>query len=386
MTLAWLHDLDPVVVRLGGSFAIYWYGISYILGFVLAYLVLRWLRTRGATPLDAPALGDMVVWGGLGGVIGGRVGYVLLYRPDLLADVSSSVPFWGAINITKGGMASHGGFLGAMLGFLLLQRSLAKRARLDDRPELAVPRTHLFDLAAFAAPIGLLCGRLANFVNGELLGRVAAPFGTPAPWWAVKYPQEVTARWDELSDDQRIAAAEAVGMSPLELRVEGGWDRFGQAWRALVAQMRDGDPAARNLLEASLNARHPSQLYQALAEGVVVLAVLAIVWARPRASGVISCWFVITYGVGRVATEFFRLPDAHFQNQTPLGLSRGQWLSVALIAIGVAGLALIKARGRPDAPRFGGWLSKRGAKGSRIAAAAEVANGDRQSAADTDQS
>jgi len=376
MTLAaWLHDLDPVLLPISGSVAIYWYGVSYIVGFALAYLLLRALVARGMTTLDAQAVGDMVVWGGIGGVIGGRLGYVLLYRPGLLAEFSAAPPFWGAIDITRGGMASHGGFVGAVAGLALLARALRARARREDTPRLAAPPAHLLDLAAFVAPVGLFCGRIANFVNGELLGSVVAPFGRPAPWWAVRYPQEVTSRWHELSPEQHAAAAEAVGMSYLELATPEGMERFFTAYGALLDRLRDGAPEAARLLEGALNARHPSQLYQAFAEGVLLWIAMAIVWARPRVAGVLAAWFMIVYGLGRVATEFFRLPDAHFQVARPLGLSRGQWLSVGLVVVGAAVLVWITRRAGAGSPRYGGWL---GGSPGRSALAGSAEPGDAQ--------
>lgn len=365
-TLAtWLHDLDPVALRLGPA-TIYWYGISYVVGFALAWVLLRVAAWRGMTPVRGAALGDIVLFGGIGGVIGGRVGYVLVYSPGLLGEFTSSFPFWQALNITRGGMASHGGMVGVLVGLMLLGRVLRRRALKENVPELArVPTLHLVDLAVAVVPIGLMCGRLANFVNGELLGKIVAGPGEDGPWWSVRFPQEILSRWGtgEISDEQRQLAAESVGMSHLEMLNEAGMDRFEAAYVQLVEQLRAGSAGAANFMNGFLNARHPSQLYQAAVEGPLLLVALFIVWMRPRVAGVVTAWFMILYGVGRILTEFFRLPDADFANARPMGLSRGQWLSVALVAGGIGLLVYVIVRARrksaasESVARFGGWLA-----------------------------
>lgn len=362
---AWLHDLDPVALRMG-PITIYWYGISYVLGFFLAYLLLRLMARRGLTPIPGPLMGDVIVFGGIGGVIGGRLGYILLYEPALLTTFTKSFPFWQALNIAGGGMASHGGFVGALAGLALMGHLLRRRAKAENQPQLAtVPTTHLLDLAAAAAPIGLLCGRLANFVNGELLGKVVAGPGEPAPWWAVRFPQEMLnrSRGGEVTDDQWQAATEAVGMSLLELERPEGMERFWAAYGQLVSDLRAGSPEAANFMQGFLNARHPSQIYQAAVEGVLLLVALVIVWAKPRAAGVVGAWFLILYGLGRIATEVYRLPDTQFAVARPLGLSRGQWLSVGMVAAGVGLLAWVMVRAKrrrangESQPVFGGWFA-----------------------------
>lgn len=365
---AWLHDLDPVAFRLGPA-TIYWYGISYVLGFALAWVLLKVAAWRGMTPVPGGAIGDVVLFGGIGGVIGGRVGYLLIYNPALLGEFTNSFPFWQALNIARGGMASHGGMVGVLLGLLLLGHLLRKRAAKEDMPQLAnVPSLHLVDLAVAVVPIGLVCGRLANFVNGELLGKVVAFQGPEPPSWSVRFPQEILSRWgtSEVGPAQIRAAAEAVGMSHLELQTEAGMERFEAAYTQLMEKLRGGGPdaiGAANFMNGFLNARHPSQLYQAAVEGPLLLLALFIVWAKPRTAGVVTAWFMILYGVGRIFTEFYRLPDTGFATARPMGLSRGQWLSVALVAGGVGLLAYVIVRARKkkaageSVPRFGGWLS-----------------------------
>lgn len=362
---AWLHDLDPVALRLG-PLTIYWYGASYVLGFLLAYLLLRLMAGRGLTPIPGPLMGDVIVFGGIGGVVGGRLGYILVYDPALLVTFTKGFPFWQAVNIAGGGMASHGGIVGSVAGLALLGHLVRRRAAREDTPQLArVPTMHLLDLAVAAAPIGLMCGRLANFVNGELLGKVVAGPGEAAPPWAVRFPQEIISRYwtSEIGEVHLRAATGAVGMGLEDLMLPEGRERFFIAYGRLMDDLRAGSAEAATLFQGFLNARHPSQLYQAAVEGPLLLLALAIVWARPRVAGVVGAWFLILYGLGRIATEFYRLPDTQFAVARPMGLSRGQWLSVAMVAVGVGLLAWVvtrarrrKAQGRA-LPVYGGWLA-----------------------------
>ncbi len=397
---AWLHDLDPVALRLGPA-TIYWYGISYVVGFALAWVLLRVAAWRGVTPVPGATIGDVVLFGGIGGVLGGRIGYLLVYNPSLLGEFTSSFPFWQALNIARGGMASHGGMVGVLLGLILLGRVLRRRAARENLPELAsVPTLHLVDLAVAVAPIGLMCGRLANFVNGELLGKVVAgpavQGAEDAPWWAVRFPQEILARGgtSEIGPEQVRAATGAVGMVPADLQFPDGQRAFAAAYERLVDELRGNGPAseaAAGVMHGFLNARHPSQLYQAAVEGPLLLLALFIVWARPRVAGVVTAWFMILYGVGRILTEFYRLPDADFANARPMGLSRGQWLSVALVVGGVGLLAYVVVRARKktaageSVARFGGWLAPVFASSPSVSAPAQPRDTDGGGAAEGDE-
>jgi len=134
---------------------------------------------------------------------------------------------------------------------------------------------------------------------------------------------------------------------------EGDRSIFDAYERALVA-LQSGSAELAEKLAPVLSARHPSQLYQAIAEGVVLGAVLWWVWRSPRLPGVASSAFLITYGALRIVTEIWRLPDGHLETPTLLGLSRGQWLSVLMVLAGLGMLAIVTRRG---GPRLGGWRS-----------------------------
>ncbi len=347
MTLAWLHDLGPIAFHLG-PLAIRWYGLSYAAGFVIAWLVLRWLARRGAGLIPEARVGDAILCAVVGVVVGGRLGYVLFYQPDLLWSVSGDFPWWGVLRVHEGGMASHGGMAGVIVAAWVISRgwSDGRGGRMGRAPLL-----HVLDLMCLVAPFGLFLGRIANFINGELLGRIVARPGAAAPWWAVRYPQELIEGYacERTPDQERLLGQLAEPFRPM------GGDRI-DAFRALITRVQAGDRELARRLEPLISARHPSQLYQAVAEGVVVGLVVWILARRPRRPGVVGCAFLISYGVLRVATEFWRLPDAHLAHQRPLGLSRGQWLSVLMVAVGLGVLGWI---GRSGAGRIGGWGRRR---------------------------
>jgi phosphatidylglycerol:prolipoprotein diacylglycerol transferase len=349
--LAWLNTLDPVALHLG-PFALRWYGLSYAAGFLVAFFIIRALARRGVTPIPAERAADAVILGALGAVIGGRLGYALFYDPRLFWSFSESLPWWDLLAIHRGGMASHGGMAGAMIAAWMISRGW--RAQDGSRIGRA-PFLHVADIVALCAPPGLLLGRVANFINGELLGRIVAQPGEPAPAWAVRFPQEV------LSEHApALTPPQAAALNDLVDSVALPGESFAAGFTRLLGLMRQGSNDLGARLEPLLAARHPSQLYQALAEGVFVGAVVWLVARRPRVPGVIGCWFLITYGVLRIITEFWRLPDAHLAVERPLGLSRGQWFSAAMVCIGVVVLARLS---KSMAPRMGGWGAPRSPRG-----------------------
>ena len=328
MTLlaAWMHDLDPCAVHAFGRCLIRWYGLSYVAGFVAAWWIIRTQIKRGRAPWsELTKAGDLVFAVAVGAVVGGRLGYILLYDPPILWSFSSSPPWWGVLMLQNGGMASHGGMIGVIVAALVVARR-EKAARLE-----------VTDLLALAAPPGLFFGRLANFINGELLGRVVAAPGEPAPAWAVRYPQELLTRQAPVLSPEQEAALRTLAYEA----APDAETRFDQLSALVVAAHQGaGDLAGR--LEPLLSARHPSQLYQAMAEGVVLFAVLWAVRARSARAGGVTAAFLLVYGVLRVATEYWRLPDDHLAVQRVLGLSRGQWYSAAMILAGAVLLVRLK--------------------------------------------
>jgi phosphatidylglycerol:prolipoprotein diacylglycerol transferase len=325
---AYVHDIDPYAIMLWEGGPIRWYGLSYLVGFAIGWLLIRRVLTVGRSTFKPAQAMDIVVTMALSIVIGGRVGYAVFYDPSLLYTFTSQMPFWNLLAFNKGGMASHGG----MIGLIISAFWIARRA-----PGGPHRVSHVLDLGAFAAPIGLGIGRIANFINGELYGR-PSPEGFK---WAVKFPQEMH-EWGP--NDPRIEA-----LRPL---IPNGQSMHGyEVIDRIITMIQNGSPMAKAAVEPLLTARYPSQLYQAFLEGVVLFAVLAILWWKPRRPILIGSAFCAVYGVLRIIAEQYRLPDAHI-GYDYLGLTRGQWLSVALTLTGVVGAIIASMR---KAEPMGGW-------------------------------
>jgi phosphatidylglycerol:prolipoprotein diacylglycerol transferase len=249
-------QFDPIAFSLG-PVAVRWYGLMYLVAFALLFLLGR-ARIRAASPSVPPKFGqrdleDLLFWGAIGTVMGGRLGYVLFYKPaHFLSHPLEIFMVW------QGGMAFHGGLIGVIAAMALFARRRGWRF------------LQISDFVAPLVPLGLAAGRMGNFINGELWGRP-----TTVPWGMV-FPQA-------------------------------------------------GDGIAR----------HPSQLYQFAGEGILLFLVLWLYSSRPRAMGAISGLFLVGYGVMRFLAEFAREPDA-FLGLLGLGLSMGQWLSLPMIALGLA--------------------------------------------------
>lgn len=341
----WLHDLNPFVWRISGDFGIRWYGLAYIAGFTVAYLIIRWLAKRGAARIPVDRVFDAIVALVLGTVVGGRLGYVLIYQPSLLWHFDKSVPWWGVLAINNGGMASHGAFIGLIIAAWWVSRGFKN----DDGQRIGrCPPMHVMDLLPLAAMPGYVLGRIANFVNGELLGKIVAMPGERAPWWAVRFPQEILS--DKLAPP--LTEPQHDQLVDLVTQFAQPGESFDDASSRMIAALWRGAPDLHDQLLPLISARHPSQLYQAL-EGVVVGIIVWVIARKPRLPGVVGCWFLITYGAARIITELWRLPDDHFAVPRPLGLSRGQWLSAAMILAGAVILVVVTRRG---GEKLGGWL------------------------------
>lgn len=309
MLAYYLHNLDPFIFRLWGNVGPRWYGMAYVLAFVFAYLLLRVLSRRGYLDLSQAALGDFVTWVALFGVmVGGRVGYVILYKPEMLRDPLSILRVW------EGGMSSHGGILGVVIFTLIYSR----------RHKL--PWTNPGDNLCVAAPIGLFLGRCANFINGELYGRIAT-----VPW-AVQFPKELLDPDNAAEADRALAACQQI--DPSLRSVE-----------SIIEAIRP-NPRIADVLREILTPRHPSQLYEALLEGVVLFLVLWFVRTRFRTpNGFITGVFLVVYSILRIIVENFREPDASLVGP----FTRGQFFSFFVVAIGFG--FIVVARRRPTYPR-----------------------------------
>jgi phosphatidylglycerol:prolipoprotein diacylglycerol transferase len=283
--------------------------MAYVLAFVFAYLLLRVLSRRGYLDLPVSALGDFVTWVAFFGVmIGGRIGYVLFYRPEMLRAPLSILKVW------EGGMSSHGGIIGVVIFTLIYSR----------RHKL--PWTNPGDNLCVVAPIGLFLGRMANFINGELYGRITSVS------WAVQFPKELL---DASSGDQGPRALAAVQQVEPSIK----------SIESIIDAVRT-NPRIADALRPILSPRHPSQIYEGLLEGVVLFAILWLVRTRFRTpNGFITGLFLICYSVLRIIVENFREPDAPLVGM----FTRGQFFSFFTIAIGIG--FIVVARRHPSYPR-----------------------------------
>jgi phosphatidylglycerol:prolipoprotein diacylglycerol transferase len=259
--------LDPVALNLG-FFQLKWYSLAYIAGILIGWWYLLKLLDRPGAPMARRHADDFVFYATLGIILGGRIGYVLFYAPDMVGDPIKIFRLW------DGGMSFHGGMVGLILGIWWLARKHGLRA------------LRVADYVTCVAPIGQFFGRLANFVNGELWGK---PSDAP---WAIVFPRTV-----------------AGGMDP---------------------------------------ARHPSQLYEATGEGLLLFLLLAFLFWKTDARykpGFLLGTGLAGFGVARFVIEFWREPDAQlvaFSQAT--GLHMGQWLTLPMIAVGV--YLMVTAKGR----------------------------------------
>ncbi|MFZ4749732.1 MAG: prolipoprotein diacylglyceryl transferase [Phycisphaerales bacterium] len=310
-----LHTLDPFVFEISPGVGPRWYGAAYLSGFIVGWLILRWLATSGRVPMNARQVGDLLTNCVIGVIVGGRLGHCVFYEPHLFVQFGDAFPWWGALEIHKGGMASHGGVIGVALAIILF-------ARREKLPILAVG-----DAVAFVVPWGLMFGRLANWVNAELPGRpLPADMQSNPPWWSVKYPYEL----------ENLAAVPASleplrDLAPATERMPDA--RFLQ-WAAATAYDHASD-AHRQVTDAIaplLTAYYPNNFLQALAEGPALLLLMSLAWLAPRRAGVIAGVFLAGYGVLRYSTEQFREPDSRM---IALGLTLPMILSITMVAVGV---------------------------------------------------
>lgn len=281
-------NFDPVALHIAGPLAIRWYALSYIVGFVLFIWLGRRRIRAGGTVFTKEMLDDLLTWGVVGVILGGRLGYILFYEFNTyLAHPLAAFKIW------EGGMSFHGGFLGVLAAAFLF----AKKHRLGF--------WQVMDFIAPLVPTGLASGRIGNFINGELWGRVT----DPSAFWAMGFPQAAYA-------DQALAAANG---------------QYAQ-W----------------LLQYGYLPRHPSQLYQFALEGMCLFVLVWLFSKKPRPTGQVSMLFLGGYGLFRFIAEFARQPDAQLGLLT-FGLSMGQWLSLPMAVLGAIGFVYFGRRNRNTA-------------------------------------
>ena len=276
-------NISPEIfsISLGGfDFALRWYALSYIVGILLSWRIMLAASTRphlwpdNTPPMSPRQVEDFITYAVIGIVVGGRLGFVLFYQPAYYAENPLDI-----IKVWQGGMAFHGGLTGVILAAYLYFKS----------QNISIGRGA--DMVALSVPLGLMLGRLANFINGELWGR---PTDMP---WGIIFPGQAAQ-----------TCTDVIGLC----------------------------------------ARHPSQLYQAALEGLalaLLLAILAFKYDALRKTGMITGLFFTGYGLARSFVELFRQPDPQFQSiENPIGyalqfgdagLTMGQILSMPMIGLGL---------------------------------------------------
>ena len=266
------QSLDPIAFTIG-PFTARWYGLAYVAGFLCAIAIMYVVGKRWKTRFDFDSLCIVLLCAMIGVIVGGRLGYVLFYNFEMYAADPLSI-----LNFSRGGMSFHGGFVGALIAGIVASRIIK------------MPFLSLVDLAMIGVPLGLLFGRFANFINGELWG---AP--TDLPWGVV----------------------------------------FGGA--------------------AGTEPRHPSQLYEAFFEGIVLFVVLFVLSRKqpPFPQGTYSGVFMLGYGICRFMVEFIREPDVQLGYLWGGWLTMGQVLSLPLILAGIALLIYAWKTKKPqDGPHY----------------------------------
>ncbi|MBL1216472.1 MAG: prolipoprotein diacylglyceryl transferase [Planctomycetes bacterium] len=333
---AYFHRLDPFVIEFREGFGIRWYGVAYAAGFLVAWLLARAWARRGLVPLSPQQIGDFMITAILGVLLGGRVGWVLFYSPQALWTFDSQIPYWEVLAIHRGGMASHGGVIGVTVAMVWYGR------------RHGVSALQLLDFGVLVTPIGLMFGRIANFINSELRGVVCAD-DFPL---AVKFPKEIIEEWgvDQLRQVTEAAryldSSRAAWAAPLDMasdfRAQGmelpdSLIHTLEGMRLSVySAVMNGNQYVIEVVAPVLPSRHPSQLYQAAAEGLVLGGLLWLIWLiwKPKHAGVLGSLFLVIYGILRIVTEIWRLPDEGVERI--MGLSRGQLLSTFMIVFGLA--------------------------------------------------
>ncbi len=312
MLAYYVHHLSPFIFQLPNGIGPRWYGLAYVLAFVVGTWLYRRLAIRGYSELKPSQVSDFITWAALFGVLlGGRLGYFLFYDFDALRH--EPLIFF---RVWQGGMASHGGILGIFFFTLWYAR------------KHKISWTGLGDNLVVVAPVGLFFGRMANFINGELYGRISR-----VPW-AIQFPGEL--------QDPEIWNAKLPAIDRALAGYQGVVSLTGP--QTIIEEARH-DPALRELLRDVLDPRHPSQLYEAALEGLLLFAILWFVRTRLKVkNGVLTGWFFILYAVARITSEQFREPDASLIGP----FTRGQFYSLFMIAIGVVFLIWSRTQRTPS--------------------------------------
>lgn len=274
-SLPYVVDYDPIFLSLG-PLDIHWYGVTYLIGFGLFYLLGRYRIRHYDTGWDKQQLSDFIFYGALGVIVGGRIGWYLFYN-----DTSPIEDPWLLFKVWEGGMSFHGGLVGVILAMIYFKNKTAKTFY------------RVSDFVAPLAPLGIASVRIGNFINGELWGRFTQQS------WGMIFPQSLPYN----------RQPEVIGQN---------------AWHQLYQQG-----------QLNLYARHPSPLYEAFLEGLVTFTVVWLAAHYARKRGTASAVFLLSYGISRFVVEFFREPDANRGFIAFDWMTMGHLLTLPILAFGL---------------------------------------------------
>jgi phosphatidylglycerol---prolipoprotein diacylglyceryl transferase len=278
-------NFDPVAFAIG-PVQVRWYGLMYLLGFLAAWWLARWRSRRPGSTWTAAQVDDLIFFCAIGVILGGRLGWMLIYGTKRLFDDPLS-----ALRIWEGGMSFHGGLAGVVIALVLFARSRGKRI------------ADAFDFTMPLPAIGFGAGRIGNFINGELWGKP-----TDVPWGFVVDPEKLY----PLPAEEALRMCRRFGIDPCVLHV------------------------------------HASQLYEGLLEGLVLFVILWVYTSKPRPRLAPSGLFLICYGVFRFGLEFVRVPDENRGYLLFSWMTMGQILSAPMIIAGLVLLAIAYQRRVPS--------------------------------------
>jgi phosphatidylglycerol:prolipoprotein diacylglycerol transferase len=284
-------SIDPVIFSIGpfgsvGPFDVRWYGVTYVIAFALCWWLGRKRASQPGSTWKPTDIDDIIFYGALGAILGGRLGWVLFYGFERLVEEPTMI-----FKVWQGGMSFHGGLLGVMIAEAIVARRQGHRM------------ADMYDFAVALPGLGILSVRIANFINGELWGKP-----TTAPWGFLVEPDKL----HPIQRQEALNLCERFGVSPCVLQL------------------------------------HATQLYEGLLEGLVLFVIVWIYTSKPRPRYAPTGLFLICYGVARFAVEFLRVPDENRGYILFGWLTMGQILTMPMIVIGIALMVIAYRRNEPS--------------------------------------
>jgi len=375
------HNLDPIAFTIGVP--VRWYGIGYLLSFLLAYIVLTWAAKRGHLKLIPDDVTTYLMYGMVGVFAGGRIGDLILYNDYFTSGRFLSQPLELFGVTSQGfegirGLSFHGGLVGVILAGSLFCWTRARREwkGLEETVRQAEGRAgywarmrglwaNVFDVSVLAVPAGIFMVRMANFVNGELYGRVilddagnVVTDAANAPAWAMRFPTSPEGMRALYGHYESVVAAKFDHTDAIH-RGGKSLTQFIAPEVEKLARQLPVDPEAWAKVSDQVALRHPSQVYQALLEGLMVLVAVWVLRARMPKRGMLAGVFMLGYALARVPMELYREPDDVFSEGHELSgwgavldavyLTQGQFLSLLM---GLAGVAMLVLCGRSKNPHM----------------------------------